>query len=217
MSKSILICFKLKIFVLLYSQELTLYIESGAFEQVHRVIGEVEAGLKEFEGKIGKTHAVTIYYNLAYLYIGAGEYRKALPWLNKILMYKEMDVREDIVCFTRILQLIVYYELNEMDVIPHVLKSTYHYLAKRKRVYQGETVILEFIRQASRIHSRSELVKGYVGLIKKFKKLEGDSFEKNLFLYFDFISWLESKLKGLKFADVMKQKANQLTRPSGRG
>ncbi len=197
---------RMRIFILYYSQQLTLYIESGAFEKLKEVIADVEMGLKEYEGKIGKTHAVTIYYNLAYLFIGTGEYRKALQWLNKILIQKEAEVREDIVCFSRILQLIVYYELNDTDTIPYVIKSTYRYLLKRKRVYQGETVILEFIRMASRIGSRSELLKGYEGLIKKFQKLEKDGFEKNIFVYFDFISWLESKTKGKKFAEVMRNK-----------
>ena len=197
---------KLKIFVLLYSQELTLYIESGAFEQVSQVIGAVEEGLNTYEGKIGKTHAVTIYYNLAYLYIGTGEYRKALQWLNKILMHKEMDAREDIICFSRILQLIVYYELNDLETIPYVLKSTYRYLLKRKRVYQGETILLGFIRQAAHIPNREGLTNAYLVLKKNLGKLESDSFEKTLFVYFDFISWLESKTEGRKFSDIVKAK-----------
>ncbi len=196
----------LKIFVLLYSQELTLYIESGSFDEVYNVIGDIESGLKQFEGKIGKTHAITIYYNLSYLYIGTGEYRKALQWLNKILMHKEMDAREDIVCFSRILQLIVYYELNDLEAIPYVLKSTYRYLLKRKRVYKGETILLEFIRRAASIRTKEELRNAYVVLKKELGKLTSDSFEKTLFVYFDFISWLESKIDGKKFSEVVKTK-----------
>jgi tetratricopeptide (TPR) repeat protein len=199
----------LKIYVLLYSQELTLYIESGEFKKVHEVIADVELGLQTYEGKIGKTHAITIYYNLAYLYIGTGEFKKALQWLNRILQFKDVDAREDIICFSRILQLIVYFELRDTDAIPYVFKSTYHYLTKRKRVYQGETMILNFIRRAPLLKSRQDVINAYKDLKKDFLKLAADPFEKTLFVYFDFICWLESKIEGRPFAEVVRGKVKK--------
>jgi hypothetical protein len=198
---------QIRIFVLLYSQELTLFIESGAFEKVHGVIGDIEEGFQLYEGKISKTNAITIYYNLVYLYIGTGEFRKALKWLNRILQYKDLDAREDIVCFSKILQLIIYFELNDTDALPHVFKSTYRYLTKRKRVYQGETVILNFIKKASGWKTQGDVLKAYVQLKKEFEKLAKNTFEKNLFIYFDFISWLQSKLEKKDFATIIRQKA----------
>lgn len=197
---------QVKIFVLLYSQELTLYIETGAFEKIYDVVGEVESGLTEFEGKIGKTYAITIYYNMAYLYIGANEPRKALHWLNKILVYADADAREDIICFSKILQLIVYFEMNDTDLLPYAFRSTYHYLSKRKKVYLGETMLLDFIRTVPRLDTRLELKNAYSALRDKLKKLERMPFENNLFVYFDFISWLESKIEGKTFALVVKEK-----------
>jgi tetratricopeptide (TPR) repeat protein len=197
---------RLKLFVLLYSQELTLYIESGEFGKVHEVIEEVENGLDFFDGKIGKTHAITIYYNLMYLYLGTGEFRKALKWLNKILQFKGVDAREDIICFSKILQLIIYFELNDSEALPHVFKSTYRYLAKRKRVYKGETMILNFIRRSTQMKTKKEVIGAYTELRTNFLKLSKHPFEKNLFVYFDFVSWLESKMENRDFASIIREK-----------
>ncbi len=46
-------------------------------------------------------------------------------------------------------------------------------------------------------------------MLVQFKKLKTDPYEKGAFEYFDFISWLESKIENRPFAEIIKEKAKE--------
>jgi hypothetical protein len=71
-------------------------------------------------------------------------------------------------------------------------------------VYAGEAMLLEFIRQAPKLDTREKLKAGYRELKEKLLALRNKPFENNLFLYFDFISWLEGKIEGKPFGEVVR-------------
>ncbi len=189
--------------------ELGMYISTGEFEKGLNLVTDIEKELDNKEGIqiMSKEHETILYHNIFQIYFGAGQYSKAIGYLNKILNDTTIDLRNDILCFARILNLITHFELRHMNLLEYVVKSTYYFLNKRKRLYKFETSVLDFIRKKlPKVITEKELIKAFKELKTEFEEITKDAFEKKALEYFDFISWLESKIEGRPFAEIVKKK-----------
>jgi hypothetical protein len=171
------------------------------------MISGLEEGLQAFIGRLDKHAAIIFYYKIACLYFGAGDYSHTMRWTQKIIDMPSVDLRQDIHCFARILNLIAHYELGNSDSIEYYLRSTYRFLAKKHDLRLYQTYILSFIKEL-------EMSMTEEGLVHQFKKLRSQllplttrPYEKRAFIYFDIISWLESKIQTRTVQEVIREKA----------
>ena len=195
-----------RIFVTSYDTEINLYLRTGEFEKGIPLIKEIENGLKKFGEKLNKESEVLFSFNIAYLYFGLGEYNNSLNWINKIINDKELTVREDIQCFARILNLLVHYELGNYDLIEYIMKSTRRYLSNKNKLNKFELITLNYIRKLINANIDDDKMFIYNEWKKELNTISDDILEIKAYEYFDFMSWLESKLKKKSFAEVVKEK-----------
>ena len=141
------------------------------------------------------------------MYFGAGLYNHCLRWLNKIINIPNVDIREDIHCFARIINLICHYELGNFDVIKYYIISTYRFLWKRDDLRMFQKFILKFLKDLNNDVNESELVGRFSTLKNQLEPIENSAYEKRAFIYFDIISWLESKIEGTTVQETMMSKA----------
>ena len=201
-----------RIFVRYHNHLLDYYLTPAEFVKGISLISSLERGLKEYGDRITHSTELTIYYNIVCLYFGAGEFAFSLHWLNRILNSPYKDLREDIHCFSHILNLIIHYELKNMDLLEYLVKSTYRFLLIRKRLFKFETLILNFMRKTlPRAPGQKELIGSFSDLRKELEAVSCDPFERKALEYFDFISWLDSKITGRPFAEIVKEKASWYT------
>ena len=201
---------EVRIFVMSYNYELSIYILSGEFEKSIRLINTIEQGLKKYKGKIPSSKELSFFHAICYNYFGIGEYKKALAWSNKILDHEDASSREDIYSFQKIFNLIIHFELGNLDLLEYNGVSAYRYLNKKERLHKFESVVLNSIKKMSKaITSPNNLTTAFKELKELLIPLSKDPLEKNSFDYFDFISWLESKITKRPFADIVKGKVGQ--------
>lgn len=151
-----------------------------------------------------------IQYLTACFYFATEEYREANKYLNKIIN-NPIDNADTTQCFAQILSLLVHFEQGNLDLLEYKVKSVYRFLYKKNSLYKLETIILEFIRKElpEINYSEKALIKSFEVLLTKIKTLTKNPFERRALDYFDFVSWLESKIKGISFAEVVKEKAGK--------
>ena len=191
-----------------YSIELEIYITIGDFEKGMLIVKSKQKELEKYESTLGASFVFTFWYGFANVCFGVGEYKKSLMWLNKITDHPEQHVRLDVQCFARILGLIVHYELGNEIQLPYYVRSVYRYLLKRQRLFKFEVLILEFIRKKTpKINSANDLRIAFAELKESMLILKKDKQEKRAFDYFDFISWLESKIEKRSFSEIVQGKA----------
>jgi len=193
-----------------YSMELNMYQRTGKFNEAVILTTEIEKGIKRYALYLNEEHYSVFYFGIAYSYFGAGHYRNALKWINKLINESDIAMRPDINCMARIINLIVHYELGNEELLQSLVKSTYIFLHKHKRLYKFEDVLLQFIRKklASVIDHR-ELMDAFRELHTELKRVSEDPFENKQMEEFDLISWLESKIENRPFAEVVKAKASR--------
>ncbi len=157
-------------------------------------IPRIEAELKKIGNVLPKHIEYTLYNNIALLYFGTKDYHKALDWINKLLNENKDEYALDLICGARILFLIIHIELGNDDLLEYAAQSTHRYLTTRKRKYKVEGIFLDLLKILLNPHRKKDLPKIYPQMLVKFKKLKDDPYEKGAFEFFDYISWLESKI-----------------------
>jgi len=138
------------------------------------------------------------------LYFGSGDYEKAIDYLNKIINWK-VDLRTDLQCYSRLLHLIAHYELGNEDILDHLIKSVYRFMAKLQNLSVVEEEIFKFIRTSFHI-SVKDIKPELEKLLLKLNTHQNDRFETRAFIYLDIISWLESKIENIPVQDILKRK-----------
>jgi len=188
----------------LYTARINLYFLQGTFSKGLRLVPFLEKMLKEY-GLYLDTHRVLVfYYKIASLYFGSGNNEKAIDYLNRIINQKG-DLRTDLQCYARLLHLIAHYELGNFDLLEYLIKSVYRYMAKMENLSKVEEEIFVFLRRSFQVGAHA-LKPEFEKLLDRLKKYEGNPLETRAFLYFDVISWLESKISGVNVQDVIREK-----------
>ena len=176
----------------------------GSFTEGLALVPGIAEKIKEYEIYLDRHRVLVFYYKIACLYFGSGNYEKSIDYLNQIINWK-VDLRTDLQCYSRLLHLIAHYELGNEEILDHLIKSVYRFMAKMHNLSVVEEEIFKFIRTSFHVTVRDiqpELEK----LLVKLKALQNNRFETRAFIYLDIISWLESKLEGTPVQDVMKRK-----------
>ena len=193
-----------RIFTFSYSMELAIYNETGSFEKGIKIISYVEEKLQDVTG-MREVAKLSLYLNIMTTHFGAANYKKALFWVNKILN-DEHERRIDIYYFARIFSLIVHFEMGNKELLEYISKSSHRFLDKKERIYKFETLIFSFFKKNLTNDPQKNLTNELKKLWIALMNLEKDPQEKKIFEYFDFISWVESKIQNRSFADIVREK-----------
>ncbi len=192
-------------FLYIYNNKFNLHFIQGSFVDGLPLIDEVLEKLKGYQTRIDEHHIMVFYYKMASMYFGAGENRKCIFYLEKIISNKSLQMREDLLCFSRILNLVAHYEAGLDYNLDILIKSTYKFLIKMEDLYEVQMEFIKFLRGLGDIFPNQ--VKGeFIKLHKKLKEYENDPYQSRAFLYLDIISWLESKIDNRPIGDIVREK-----------
>ena len=115
-------------FLYLYLNKINLYFLEGNFNKGINLIPEVLDGIESYKPKIDEHHIMVFYYKFASLYFGDSQYEKCIFYLEKIIKNKNLKMREDLLCFSRILNLVAHYEAGfdqDLDYLINLIFSFY--------------------------------------------------------------------------------------------
>ncbi|NNL81554.1 MAG: hypothetical protein HKO67_13780, partial [Flavobacteriaceae bacterium] len=193
------------IFLYLYANKINLHFMEGTFHEGLHLVEEVIDGLKIYKNRIDEHHVMVFYYKIASLYFGVGENKKCIEFLDKIISNKSLSMREDLLCFSRVLNLVAHYEAGLDYHLDSLIRSTYKFLLKMEDLYEVQKEMIKFLRRLGDIYPH-ELKNEFEALLSKLREYEDHPYERRAFLYLDIISWLESKIKNKFVGDIIREK-----------
>jgi hypothetical protein len=198
-----------------YMHEINRYFMTGEFNLgVEKIMKEQFEQIQTLTNMLDAHSELVMNYKIACLYFGAASFNNSLKWLNKIINTTNVDIREDLHCFARIINLICHYELGNFDVIKYYIISTYRFLLKKEDLHSFQKYILSFIKNLRTEMNESELVERFKKLKMELVPLIDSPYEKRAFIYFDIISWLESKIESKPVEEIIKDKFKQRMGPA---
>jgi hypothetical protein len=198
-------------FLCLYNSKFNLHFLEGTFEEGLYLVDQTLTKINENQDRIDEHHIMVLYYKIACLYFGMGNNKKCIEYLKKIIDNKNLIMREDLMCFARVLSLVAHYEASLDYQLDIQLKSTYKFLIKMNELHEVQREMIKFLRNLGNIYP-NQLKAEFIKLHERLKTFESHPYEKRAFLYLDIISWLESKIENKPVADIIKEKAKKLIR-----
>ena len=198
-------------FLCLSNSKLNLHFLEGDFEGGLYLVGDILKNLKVHEDRIDEHHVMVLYYKIACLYFGNGDNKKCIDYLKKIIDNKSLSMREDLMCFARVLSLVAHFDAGLDYRLEIQLKSTYAFLIKMNDLHAVQKEMIKFLKNLGSIYPQ-ELKTEFRKLHSRLQVFENHPYEKRAFLYLDIISWLESKIENKPIAQIIQEKAKNRVR-----
>ncbi len=192
-----------------YQNKLNLYFLEANFVDGVTFVPEVLEKLNYFKKRMDAHHVMVFYYKIGCMYFGMDDYKNCILYLNKIISNKELSMREDLLCYSRVLNLVAHYEAGLDENIDVLIKSTYKFLIKMNDLQAVQKKMILFLRSLTELYP-SELKSAFRKLHAELKQYENHPYEKRSFLYLDIISWLESNIENVPMAEIVRRKATFL-------
>jgi len=185
--------------------KINLHFIDGTFKEGLELIPKMETDLIQYKNRIDEHHKMIFYYKFASLHFGSGNNRKAIEYLAKIISNRTLTMREDLLCFSRVLNLVAHYEAGLDYHLETLLRSTYKFLIKMNDLHEVQKEMIKFIRGLQDVYPH-DIKKAFKVLLKKLKVYENRPYEGRAFLYLDIISWLESKIENTPVDQIIRTK-----------
>jgi tetratricopeptide (TPR) repeat protein len=200
-----------KIIIPISETELSYYIKTCKFEQLDKIINRIMADVNKYTQKSSESRKIVMFNSVAYAYFINKEYNEALIYLNKTLNYSFTSPEEKSYTIARIFNLIVHFEMENYNLLEHIIKSTRQYLVKKNRLYPLEKLIIDFINDAISINNDKKMKELMIKLKDGIETSYPGIQEQKPLEFFDIISWIESKLRNRDFKDILKEKASGIS------
>lgn len=198
-------------FLYVYSNKLNYHFLTGTFSEGLYLVDEILAGLKKFKNRIDEHHVIIFYYKIGCLYFGTGDNRACIKYLKQIIDNRTLKMREDLMCFSRVLSLIAHYEAGMDYNLDVQIRSTYKFLIKMNDLQAVQKEMIKFLRSLGDFYPQ-DIKREFIKLHARLKQYEDHPYEKRAFLYLDILSWLECKIQNKSVAQIIKEKADSLNR-----
>lgn len=198
-------------FLYLNSNKLNLHFLEGTFKQGLYLVHAINYGINKHKDRLDQHHIMLLYYKVACLYFGVGDHKNCIIYLKKIILNKHLKMREDLMCFARVLSLVAHYESGMDYHLEIQLKSTYKFLLKMNDLHAVQKEMIVFLKGLGNMYP-SDLPEAFRALHQRLKVYENHPYEKRAFLYLDILSWLESHLDNRPVQDIIREKALKILR-----
>lgn len=195
-------------FLYRYGHKINAHFMAGTFDEGLSLVEPVLAGIDHYREKIDEHHVMIFYYKIACLYFGCAEYKKCIYYLSLIIENKSLGMREDLLCFSRILNLVAHYEAGIDYQIERLIRSTYKFLIKMEDLHEVQRAMISFIRSLTQVYPH-EIKNSFKGLHKILSQYKDDPFERRSFLYLDILTWLQSNIEGKSIPEIIQQRVAQ--------
>ncbi len=183
---------------------------AGNFRGNEAFLEELTTWLDANRNYLDLNRIQVFHYKIACLYFGADDFKNCIVFLNKIIHadVKEKSLKQDVQCFSRILNVVAHYEIGNDDLVDYQLRSTYRFLSKYGDLHKVQACIIQFIRKAIVTH-KSELTPLFNTLKTQLEEVFDDPYEQRPLLYLDLISWLKSRISGRSVEEIIRERQGQ--------
>lgn len=188
-----------------YTHQINKSFYEGAFNEGIKIIPEVEAFIQRYQNHLDIHHRMLLYYKIACLYFGNGDYDACMSYLKRIISTRDPLIRRDLQCYARILNLICSYESGSDYNIDYQIRAVYVFLDKMNDLQQVQKEMMHFLKRLNSVYA-SDLKEAFRKLYETLKPYEHHPYERRTFYYLDVFSWLQSKVEGIPVGEVIRRR-----------
>lgn len=199
------------LFSALYMRMAMFLVDRGEFEQCVELANSCNRDMMKWGDHAAEIQFEMFHHLVAYAYFALGQYSQALEIINGIINEPRPHRQENVYHSARLFSMIIHYELGNIEYLGCLARSVYRMFKSKNSLHQLERIILGFFQRLLRLRTRSELHHELSALREELIPLSTDTFEQGPFTYFDYISWLDSRIEGISFAEAVQRRRALVT------
>lgn len=188
----------------LLSLELSIIKNTHNFSNSDAVLTSTIHFINSYKPQINESRLAYLYFNLASIYFLKQNYSEALKWINSLLNDINIDTTQEIYSFAQILNLVIHLELDNKELVLYTIKSTKRFLQTRNKLFDFETIMLNFIRDISSENDFFEKSEAYEKLVVELTKIKQHKYETIPLESFDYLSWAKAKTLKKPIKEIVK-------------
>lgn len=182
----------------------------GDFSTARARIPDILKNLEAEGGAVDEEPFFPLRFSFGIVCFGTRDFHGALRWIEPLLNYGPGDPSANWNAWysvTRMLQLLIHYEIGNADVLDYMLKSYYRFLARKQHPYQTEELLLRFLKRVLRAPGRMEVQRELKSLATELRAIYHNPFERQIFSSLDILAWTESRIQGKTFPEILREYA----------
>lgn len=157
--------------------------------------------------ELNSSTKMLLYNNMFYAAFLLGQFREAMKWITKIIHSKD-ETGLDIQSAARISLLIIHFELENADLLPSLFRKTERFLMKNNCYNEFERTMIRFFEnEYPEANNKLDRIEAFKKLKQKFEYLIRAQKKPEAFNFFDYISWVESKIQHRPLNDIIKDRS----------
>lgn len=174
------------------------------FEENQSTIKEILERVESNKSYIDMHNLMVIYYKAGVFYFALGAHEESKFYLNKLISDKD-HLRSDLKGFARVISILIDYDSGKEEQMENKVQSALQYIKKEDDLGEFQMSFLSFIGKLGHIYPQ-DLKATFLALKTHLVQVKKDPYAAKPLLYFDLISWLDAKIEGEKFSNVVKNK-----------
>jgi len=155
--------------------------------------------MEYFELQIDSHRVKMFHYKFAWLKIALGKNQEALDHLNYIIQTKKGHLRQDLVCYARLLNLIANFHLKNYVLVNNLSPAVRRAFDLENEMNSTISLILTTVNKKPTDNNYNATVEK---LAIKVEKTLTDRFSKRIFNYFDFYLWSKSLMENSTMSEI---------------
>lgn len=192
--------FSIKLQLRTFNIELEMYRDLKEFEKGIELMPFVEKYLIENDKIIPPDYHIMLRYQMAYIFFMKKDYSNALKYVNEIIQTPHKKYRMDLQSYSRILNLMIHFELGNIIVLKYAVENCRRFLRKPAE-FRGTQQVLPFAKVLLNFFAKI-CNAPYATYQEHFQRLKTNLLEAdppilddNILDYLDVKSWLVEKLE----------------------
>ncbi|MFY0592089.1 hypothetical protein [Roseivirga sp.] len=173
------------------------------FEENEEIVLGILEDVNQKVNTIDKHNLMVIYYKAGVYFFAIQDYQKANDYLNRVISEQE-HLRSDLKGFSRIINILIDYDSGEIDQMELKIASALKYIGQEDNLGEFQKSFLGLIGDIGRIYPQN-LRKSFLELKSHLERLKHNALDAKPLLYFDLISWLNAKIEGKSFLEIVKR------------
>jgi hypothetical protein len=117
--------------------------------------------------------------------------------------FEVSDYYRDMLSVMKIYRLILFLEMEKMDLLSFAIRNTYRDMLKHMQFHQFEQVVIHTLKQIVKTNSVREQRAILAQTAIQFKELNKSPDVAQVFLMFNFIGWIECRTKQKEYHLLM--------------
>jgi hypothetical protein len=200
--------FQTNVTALIFLYELFPLLDKGDFQASMQLLEQYSEVVSEKLEDLSLTRQAEILLYTSLIYIGLRNFKAAQKALMNVIVRGKSFYTFPLYRTIRLVNLIIQYEMEKFDIIRVETRSIKREIAKTKKAYRVEHLMLTFLNKPKQKVFLKQREKAWEKIEPELTDLRNNIFEYQLLKLFDFTAWIESQMRKITLQEVLMNRVH---------